>query len=208
MVAVLPLVSPVGRAEDLRMTNLTDLLERNQAFASTEARRDVPQLPFLPRQGVLIVTCIDCRVDPAHVLGVRMGDALVARNIGGRVTQAVLDDIAYAAHLVGEKAPDGPWFEVAVVHHTDCGSTLLADDALRHRFARRIGADERSLTDTAVLDPVRTVATDVHRVLWATQIPENVAVSGHVYDVDTGVVTTVVEATARRDHAGDGAAVR
>ena len=53
---------------------------------------------------------------------------------------------------------------VAVIHHTDCGSGLLADDELRHGYAQRIGVDERTLTDTAALDPARTVRTDVQRV--------------------------------------------
>jgi carbonic anhydrase len=62
---------------------------------------------------------------------------------------------------VDVKAPEGPYFEVAIVHHTDCGSTLLADDELRHGFAQRMGTSERTLADTPVLDPVRTVQTDV-----------------------------------------------
>ncbi len=84
------------------------------------------------------------------------------------------------------------------LHHTDCGSTLLADDELRHGFAERVGVDERTLTDTAVLDPERTVRTDVDRVLWAREIPSDVRVSGHVYDVRTGVVTTVADAKPRK----------
>ena len=102
----------------------------------------MPALPFLPRQGLHIVICIDCRVDPAQILGIELGDALVRRNIGGRVTPAVIADIAYAAYLVQAKAPQGPWFEVAVIHHTDCGSALLADDDLRHGYAERIGVDD------------------------------------------------------------------
>jgi carbonic anhydrase len=126
-----------------------------------------------------------------------MGEALVQRNIGGRVTPAVIRDIAYASYLVETKAPGGPWFEVAVIHHTDCGSTLLADDELRHGYAERIGVDERTLAETPVLDPARTVQTDVQRVLWAREIPADVRVSGHVYDVGTGLVTTIVDAKAR-----------
>jgi carbonic anhydrase len=183
------------------MTNIDHLLDRNRVFAGTGARRDVPALPFLPRQGLYIVICIDCRVDPAQILGIELGDALVQRNIGGRVTPAVIADIAYAAYLVQTKAPQGPWFEVAVIHHTDCGSTLLADDDLRHGYAQRIGVDERALADTPVLDPARTVRTDVARVLWAPQIPPQVQVSGHVYDVATGLVTTVVDAKAPRQPA-------
>ena len=180
------------------MSNLTPLLDRNRAFASTEARQNMPPLPFIPRLNLYIVTCIDPRVDPAETLGVRLGEALVQRNIGGRITPAVIQDIAYAAYLVETKAPQGPYFEVAVIHHTDCGSTLLADDELRHGFAERIGADERVLTDTPVLDPERTVGTDVDRVLWARDIPSDVRVSGHVYDVRTGVVATVVDAKPRK----------
>ncbi|SEO64446.1 carbonic anhydrase [Amycolatopsis saalfeldensis] len=175
-------------------TNLNRLLDRNRAFAATDVRTEVPVLPFLPRQGLYLITCLDCRVDPAQVLGVGMGDALVQRNIGGRVTPSVLGDIAYAAYLVGAKAPEGPWFEVAIIHHTGCGSALLADDSIRRGYAERMGVDERTLLDTAVLDPAHTVAVDVDRVRQAPQIPDEVKVSGHVYDLETGLVTTVVPA--------------
>ena len=181
------------------MSNIAPLLDRNRAFADDPgARQGMPRLPFIPNQGLYIVTCIDPRVDPAQILGVRLGEAIVQRDIGGRITPAVIADIAYIGYLVDAKAPEGPYFEVAIIHHTDCGSTLLADDELRHGFAQRIGVDERTLADTPVLDPARTVATDVNRVLWAEEIPQNVHVSGHVYDVDTGVVTTVVDARARK----------
>ncbi|HTZ93459.1 MAG TPA: carbonic anhydrase [Streptosporangiaceae bacterium] len=179
------------------MSNLTPVLDRNQAFARTDARLAAPRLPFLPRLSLYIVTCVDCRVDPAQFLELELGEAVVERNIGGRVTPAVLKDIAYIAYLVESKAPDGPWFEVAIIHHTDCGSSLLAEDELRHGFAQRMGIDERTLTDTEVLDPARTVRTDVDRVLWAEEIPPEVRVSGHVYDVATGLVTTVVDATRK-----------
>jgi carbonic anhydrase len=161
----------------------------------------MPRLPFIPNLNLYLVTCTDCRVDPAQVLGVRLGDALVQRNIGGRITLAIIRDIAYAGYLVETKAPEGPYFEVAIIHHTDCGSTLLADDELRHGFAQHVGADERTLTDTPVLDPARTVQTDVNRVLWAEEIPQNVSVSGHVYDVDTGLVTTIVDPKDRKEGA-------
>jgi carbonic anhydrase len=183
------------------VSNIAPLLDRNRAFAGTEARQNMPPLPFIPRLNLYIVTCIDCRVDPAETLGIKLGEALVARNIGGRITPAVIRDIAYVAYLVETKAPDGPYFEVAVIHHTDCGSTLLADDDLRHGFAQRAGLDERTLADTPVLDPARTVRTDVQRVLWADDVPPDVLVSGHVYDVQTGLVSTVVDAKSKTQSA-------
>ena len=181
------------------MSNIAPLLDRNRAFASDRgARQGMPRLPFIPNLNLYIVTCIDPRVDPAQVLGLKLGEAVVQRDVGGRVTPAIIRDIAYIGYLVDTKAPEGPYFEVAIIHHTDCGSTLLADDELRHGFAKRIGTDERTLADTPVLDPARTAATDVERVLWAEEIPQSVRVSGHVYDVGTGLVTTVVDAKGRK----------
>jgi carbonic anhydrase len=91
---------------------------------------------------------------------------------------------------VRSKTPDGPWFEVAIVHHTDCGSTLLADDDLRHAFAAEVGLSERDLADTPVLDPSRTVRTDVKRLRWAPGIPSEVEISGYVYDLATGLMAS------------------
>jgi carbonic anhydrase len=77
------------------MSNIAAFLDRNRAFAGSDARLKVPALPFIPFQNLYIVACIDCRVDPAQILGVGMGEALVQRNVGGRVTPAVIPDIAY-----------------------------------------------------------------------------------------------------------------
>ncbi|MBV8953213.1 MAG: hypothetical protein JO153_01465 [Solirubrobacterales bacterium] len=178
------------------MTNLIPLLDRNRRFASTDTRSHTPRLPFLPHRGLFVICCIDCRVDPAEFLGLEFGEALVARNVGGRVTAAIIQDVAYASFLVEEKAPEGPYFEAAVIHHTGCGSRLLEDGQLRHEFAERGAYDEQALADLPVTDPADTVRTDVQRLLAAPQISRHITVSGHVYDVDTGLVTTIVEATA------------
>jgi carbonic anhydrase len=108
------------------------------------------------------------------------------------VTAAVIQDLAYISYLVETKAPEGPWFEVAVIHHTDCGSRFLAYDNIRHDFAERTGYDEQALADTAVVDPAKTVRTDVERLLSAPQASPRIRVSGHVYDLETGLVTTIV----------------
>jgi carbonic anhydrase len=175
------------------MTNLAPLLDRNRVFAEAGAWRDTPRLPFLPHRGVYVITCIDPRTDPALFLGLGFADAIVARTVGGRVTDAVIQDLAYIAYLVEAKVPDGPYFEAAVIHHTDCGSGLLADDELRHGFARRTGYDEPTLAALPVLDPAQTVREDVRRLLRAPQVSSRITVSGHVYDVETGLVETVLE---------------
>ncbi|HUA45150.1 MAG TPA: hypothetical protein VMA77_07985, partial [Solirubrobacteraceae bacterium] len=81
----------------------------------------------------------------------------------------------------------------AIIHHTDCGSGLLADEELRHGFSERAGYDERTLADLPVLDPSATVRADVERLLSDPRISPRITVSGHVYDVSTGLVTTIVE---------------
>src|SRR5215475_2329182 len=180
------------------MSNVALLLDRNRAFAADPgARQGMPRLPFIPNLNLYIVTCIDCRVDPAQILGVRLGEAVVQRDIGGRITPAIIADIAYAGYLADTKAPDGPYFEVAIIHHTDCGSRLLEDDQLRHDFAELGGYDEETLAALPVTNPAETVRADVERLYSAPQISPHTRVSGHVYDVDTGLITTVVDSTRR-----------
>lgn len=178
------------------MSNIDPLLTRNAAFAATDVRRNTPRLPFLPFQGLYVITCIDPRTDPANFLGIEFGEAIVARTVGGRVTPALVQDVAYIGYLVEQKSPDGPYFEAAIIHHTDCGSRLLEDEQLRHGFAERGGYDERMLADLPATDPAQTARTDVQRLLAAPQISRRITVSGHVYDVETGLVRMVVPPTS------------
>jgi carbonic anhydrase len=173
---------------NLRLSNLRPLLERNRAFAATGAYAG---LAIMPRQRVFLVTCLDPRVDPAAFLGVELGDAPVIRNAGGRVTEAVINDIAFIGYLARTMIPDGPLFEVAVVQHTDCGTGFLADAAFRSAFAARTGLDEAPLAAEAVIDPAATVRADVARLLSSPKVPPQISVSGHVYDLQTGLVTTI-----------------
>ena len=175
------------------MTRMTPLLERNEQFA----RAYTPGPLALPAAQVLVVTCLDHRVDPAIVLGLRLGDAPVIRNAGGRVTPAVVDDLAYLAFLAGElfggqDAAD-TLFEVAIVHHTQCGTGFLADPAYRHRAAEATGISEADLAAAAVADPYDTVQADVERLLADPKLSPKVSVSGHVYDIATGRVTTTLD---------------
>jgi carbonic anhydrase len=168
--------------------NLEAALERNRAFAAAGGQHGAV---VFPRLALFVITCLDPRVDPARFLGLELGDAMVIRNVGGRVTPEVIDDIAFIGQLAETILPDGPLFEVAVIHHTQCGTGALADDGFRRRYAQRIGADQATLRDRAVIDPAATVGHDVERLCSAPAIPSGVSVSGHVYDVVTGLVETV-----------------
>jgi carbonic anhydrase len=183
------------------VSNLRPLLDRNRAFAAGGAHAG---LAILPRQQVFIVTCLDPRVDPAAFLGIELGDAPVIRNAGGRVTEAVIRDIAFIGYLARTMIGDGPLFEVAVIHHTGCGTGFLADAAFRSALAARTGQDEAALAAEAVLDPAATVRADVERLLSSAAVRPEISVSGHVYDLETGLVTTVTGPARPRPARGAG----
>jgi carbonic anhydrase len=171
------------------MPHIDPALDRNRQFATSGAYRDVT---IMPKLNLLVVTCLDPRVDPAAFLGIGLGDAAVVRNAGGRVTDEVVREISFLSQLIEGAIPEGPLFEVAVIHHTQCATGALADGDFRNRYAERIGADPDGLIDGAVLDPGATVRADVERLRAARSVSERVSISGHVYDVTTGLVSTVL----------------
>jgi carbonic anhydrase len=166
-------------------------LARNRAFAAAGGHEGAVVFPNLR---LFVITCLDPRVDPAHFLGLGLSDAMVVRNAGGRVTPEVINDVAFIGQLAENVLSEGPLFEVAVIHHTQCGTGALVDDGFRRRYAQRIGADESILRERAILDPAATVTGDVERLRSAPAVSRRVTVSGHVYDVVTGLVETVVPA--------------
>ena len=138
---------------------------------------------------------VNAYTEPAGFLGVDLGDATVQRVVGGRVTPAVLRDVAYISYLTETKTPDGPWWELAVIHHTDCGSTLLADPELRRGFAARGGYVEAELAWLPATDPAATVRADVNTLVTAPQLSPNIMVSGYVYNTAAGTLDTIVDPT-------------
>src|SRR6201995_3230240 len=148
----------LGGPDEPSAGNIDVALARNRAFAAAGGHEGAVVFPNLR---LFVVTCLDPRVDPAHFLGLGLSDAMVLRNVGGRVTAAVIDDVAFIGQLAENVMPDGPLFEVAVIHHTQCGTGALADDGFRRRYAERIGAEETDLREHAVLDPKATIARDV-----------------------------------------------
>src|SRR5579875_2296950 len=97
-------------------------LKRNRTFADGGGHEGASVFPAL---GVFVITCLDPRVDPAHFLGLELSDAMVVRNVGGRVTPEVINDVAFIGQITENVLPDGPLFQVAVIHHTQCGSGVL-----------------------------------------------------------------------------------
>jgi carbonic anhydrase len=169
--------------------NIAPALERNRIFAAAGGHEGAV---VFPRLSLFVITCLDPRTDPAHFLGLGLSDAIVVRNVGGRVTPEVINDVAFISQIAESVLPTGPLFEVAVIHHTQCGAGAFADDAFRRRYAERIGVEEAPLREHAVVDPAVTVTRDVERLRSAPAVSPRITVSGRVYDVVTGLVETIV----------------
>ena len=179
------------------MSDLPALLQRNKEFAADFRHGD---LPIRPRLSTIVLTCLDARVDPAHVLGLEPGDALVIRNAGGRVTPEVEHDIAILGFLAQGMAGGGPPLEVMIMHHTDCGTERFADPDVRQAASSSLGLDESRLEAMAIGDHSQSLRDDVARLRRAHRMPDGLTVSGHLYDVRIGGISQVVGSTSQDHH--------
>ena len=170
--------------------DLAALLDSNRSFARQFKAGD---LKSRPRRSTILLTCVDSRVDPAHFFGLELGDAFVIRNTGGRITPAVLTDLAVLG-VLGANMP-GPAAmqpELVVIHHTDCGMSRLAAPALQEQVAERRGLSVQEVAALAITDLTASVREDVERLRQAPGTPDQMVVSGFVYDVSNGTINQVV----------------
>ena len=178
------------------MSNLDSLLERNRIFAAQQSAAGtlVPSLPqALPNVKAIIIGCADMRVDPVHILGIKPGEAMVMRNIGGRITPGLLEQLGLLGRIgqIAGEIPGGPGeFHIIILQHTVCGITRLAGDPAMP--ARYFQMEEGELKSKAVNDPRAAVAVDVALLRTIPALPGGWLVSGLVYDVATGLVEVVV----------------
>jgi carbonic anhydrase len=176
---------------------VTTLAARNADFAQHSF---VPGASMMPALKTMVIGCADPRVDPAHVLGLANGDALVIRNIGGRYTHGTLQTMATLRMIAqAEGAAPGPGWNLIVLQHTDCGITRLGGHP--ELLAATFGIDEADLEAKAVSDPHAAVAVDVAAIKDNPFLPADFIVSGLVYDVRTGLIETVVAPSLLRESA-------
>lgn len=184
------------------MSVLDSMLQRNKEFAARESASGglMPSLPrAMPNVRAIIVGCADMRVDPAHLFGLKPGEAVVIRNIGGRITPGLLEELGMLGRIgaVAKEAPGGGGeFHIIVLHHTDCGITRLAGDP--EMLADYFQVGEGEVQRKAVTDPRAAVAVDVAALRAVAALPGEWLLSGLVYDVATGRVDVVVPAEAIR----------
>jgi len=178
------------------MNTLDSMLARNKDLAARQSAAGalMPSLPrALPNVKAIIIGCADMRVDPAHVLGVKPGEAVVMRNIGGRITPGLLEQLGLLGRIgevAGEIPGGGGEFHLVVLQHTDCGITRLVGDLAMLTGYFQI--QEAELKRKAVTDPRAAVAIDVALLRAIPALPGEWLISGLMYDVATGLVDIVV----------------
>lgn len=163
------------------MGEFDDLLKANKSFADTF---DLGGFDGKAHAGVALVTCMDSRIDPLAMLGLKHGDAKIFRNPGGRVTPQALEALVLGVHLLGVE-------RILVVPHTKCAMTKHSEPVLRDMITKAAGVDASWQSFGVVPDQVAGLREDVRKVQTHPLIPETVKVGGFIYDVDTGLLSPV-----------------
>ena len=182
---------------------LTEVLSANQGYVSTF---DKGHLPLPPARGFAILTCMDARLDPAKYAGLSEGDAHVTRNAGGRASDDAIRSLVISYKLLGTKE----WF---VVHHTDCGMETFTNEIMTdllssslktasvdasgwHDCCEGPGSGEGKFINWLTIKNLAdSVVEDVARIKAHPLVPGNIPVYGYIYDVKTGSLIEVPEAT-------------
>ena len=154
----------------------SDVMEANEAYAQAFVGTD---LTGFARRGLAVVTCMDSRIAPLAVVGMKTGDVKILRNAGARVTDDVLRTLVLATYLLGVN-------RILVMPHTDCRMSKSEEADIHMEIKASFGVDTRSLEFRTTRDTVSALITDVTRIRSVPLSPESVVVAGAVYDVTSG----------------------
>ncbi len=183
---------------------LEEVLAANQSYA--ESFGDKGQLPMPPGRHFTVLTCMDARLDPSKFAGLAEGDAHVIRNAGGRASDDAIRSLVISYKLLGTKE----WF---VIHHSDCGMETFSNEIIRGLLANSLetaSVDEKGWHDTGkgpgshegdyidwltITDQAKSVTADVQRIRSHPLVPHSIPIYGFVYDVKTGKLIEVPDAT-------------
>jgi carbonic anhydrase len=184
---------------------LTEVLEANRLYAADFGGKGKLAMP--PARGFAILTCMDARLDPAKYAGLAEGDAHVIRNAGGRASDDAIRSLVISYKLLGTK-------EFFVIHHTNCGMEFFSNDTMRGLLASSLETEELSSAGfrdvgrgpgsragefiewLTIRDQGQSVIDDVERIRKHPLVPKSIPVYGFVYDVSSGKLVEVKDATA------------
>lgn len=161
---------------------LDEVLAANAVFAEGFV---AGQLPAPPARHLAVLTCMDARIMPLSVFGLKIGDAHILRNAGGRVTDDALRSLLVSTHVLGVR-------EIAVVHHTLCGMTTMNDEQLADVVEAGSGHRPEGIAFHAISDMEQSLREDVGRLTGSRLLPPGTQVMGLQYDVQTGRLRQVV----------------
>jgi carbonic anhydrase len=166
------------------MPVLPELLAANEDYAANFRKGD---LPMPPSRKVAVLVCMDARIDPAKALGLEEGDAHVIRNAGGRAADA-LRSLVISHELLGTR-------EIVVIHHTDCGMLTFSNNDIQQKLESELGPEAGQAAANIDFLPFsdlnQSVREDVATLRSSPLIPDNILISGFVYDVRTGRLNQV-----------------
>jgi carbonic anhydrase len=157
------------------MSITDELLDNAKSYA---ANFDKGDLPMPPGRKVAIVACMDARLNPYGLLGLKEGDAHVIRNAGGVITDDEVRSLAISQRLLGTE-------EIVLIHHTDCGMLTFTDDEFRRSIQDEVGIKPEWAAE-AFPDVEEDVRQSLARVKASPFIPKKESVRGFVYEVETG----------------------
>ena len=153
-----------------------DLLDANRRY---RAEFHDSGLAGEAARGLAVLTCIDSRIDPLAMLGLRAGDAKIIRNAGARATEDSLRSLVLAANLLGVT-------RVCVVQHTDCAMVGSTDDQMRARIGAIRGVDATGWDFLACTDQMATLRRDIALIESCPLLPPRLQVGGFIFDVHSG----------------------
>jgi carbonic anhydrase len=162
------------------VSSTDDLLQNAREYAASFDKAD---LPLPPARKVAVIACMDARLVPSRVLGLKEGDAHVIRNAGGVVTDDAIRSLAISQRLLGTQ-------EIVLLHHTDCGMLTFSDDDFKRSIQDETGIKPAWAVE-AFGDLEEDVRQSIARIKTSPFIPNKDSVRGFVYDVHTGEVREV-----------------
>jgi carbonic anhydrase len=156
-------------------------MEHNRGYAQ---RFDLGHLQTPPAKQLVILTCMDSRMDLEQLLGLRVGDAHMIRNAGGIATDDAIRSLILSTHLLGTRA-------IAVIQHTQCGLMSITDEEFRWRLSTQTGRDASHLQFHAFRDINENITDQVLHIRQHPFLPKQIQVRGYAYDVATGALREI-----------------
>ena len=163
------------------MSNFEDLFLANDQFVKEFKSQD---LTGQAKKGLAIVTCMDSRIDPLRIVGMKAGDAKILRNAGARVTEDVLRTLILATNLLNVS-------RVLVMPRTDCKMASGTEEQIHAAIFEKSGIDTRSIEIRTVTDQVTALKSDLIRIEQFPLLPKEISIIGAIYDVKSGKLTKI-----------------